>query len=368
MTHSAGALNNTTVCSDNYRHHQRWRFVLICSLLLSCLGLLITASLLLGSANFSPQAVYTALFQGSPGTSEYDVIWNLRLPRTILASLVGMQFALAGLILQSVIRNPLADPSIIGVSGGASLAIVLFLLLADVISGAVFVGEIAKVSLTWLPFVALLGGMLTAAFVLMISWHTGLDPVKLALNGVVVGAVLNAAVMWSVVAWGGNRTETSIMWLAGSLYGRDFSHLAILLPWTLIGLIGLPIISRPLSLLRFSDESAQSLGLHIQRWRLLAISFAVALAASAIAVSGPIGFVGLIVPHLSRLLVGSYMPQLIITTLLCGACLTLTADILSRTLISPLELPAGALTTMLGIPVLLYLLQRQGWIRSKGGF
>lgn len=335
------------------------RFLGVTLSLFVLLIVLVVTSLLLGAATLSPQTVFHGLMQLNIGTTEYNLLWNLRLPRTLLAMTVGMHFALSGLILQSVIRNPLADPSVMGVSGGASLAIVIFLLLADAISGALFTGEAPAISLSWLPLAALSGGLLTAAFVLGLSWRSGINPTRLALNGVAVGAVLNAAVMWTIVAWGGTRTETSILWLAGSLYGRDFSHLVTLLPWTLFGLSGLLIMLRALSLLRFGEDLAQSMGLTVRRWRLFAISVAVALAASAIAVAGPIGFVGLIAPHLARLLVGSDIIRLTIASVLTGACLTLCADILSRNLLSPLELPAGALTTLIGIPVLLFLLQRQ---------
>ncbi|WP_274377659.1 FecCD family ABC transporter permease [Methylophaga frappieri] len=319
---------------------------------------LVISSLLMGSASLTPQQVYSGLFDGQIGNTAYDVLWNLRLPRTLLAVLVGVHFALAGLILQAVIRNPLADPSVIGVSGGASLMIVIFLLVADIINGTLFSGK-TVVSLTWLPFAALLGGLLTAALVLSLSKRSGMNPTKLALNGVAVGAILNAAVMWTILAWGGGRTETSILWLAGSFYGRDFSHVYTILPWTVLGLLALCLVQRPLALLRFNDDLAHSLGLSVFQWRIITISIAVALAASATAVAGPVGFVGLIVPHLARLLVGNQLSHLTISTLLLGGCLTLGADILSRILVHPLELPAGALTTLIGIPVLLFLLQRQ---------
>lgn len=337
-----------------------WRFTIVVSALaLGLIALLIT-SLLMGAVSVSFESLYHHLFFNNTDSTEHDVLWQLRLPRTLLAVLIGIHFALSGLILQAVIRNPLADPSVIGVSGGASLAIVVFLLAADIVSGALFVGEAAIVPLSWLPLAALIGGLLIATLVLSLSWGSDLHPARLALNGVAIGAVLNALVMWMIIFWGGNRTETIIIWLAGSLYARDFTHLWVLLPWTLASLAALLIILKPLSLLRFDETLAQSLGLHIRYWRLLAIGIAVAFAASAIAVVGPIGFIGLIIPHVSRLLVGnSQMVPQVCVSLLAGACLMLGADIVSRTIIIPLELPAGALTTLLGIPILLFLLQHQ---------
>ena len=337
------------------------RFYLACSGLLFLLLILILTSLLYGSASLSLEQVINALQKSHSDSTAYNLIWNLRLPRTLLAVIIGLHFTLSGLILQSVIRNPLADPSVMGVSGGASLAIVIFLLLADTLAGALYIGETTHVSLAWLPLAALIGGISVAALVLRLAWHGGINPTKLALNGVAIGAILNALVMWTIIAWGGGRTETSIIWLAGSLYGRDFQHLFAILPWTFFGLVATIIILRPLSLLRFDEILAQSLGLNIMRWRIISITVAVAFAASAIAIAGPVGFIGLIVPHMARLFVGNQINQLVIISALGGASLTLSADILSRLLLSPLELPVGALTTLLGIPVLLFLLQRQPW-------
>ncbi len=339
---------------------RQWRrFVRINTLTILILLALILASLLLGPASLTAQDVYSGLFSQSTGTTEYDILWNLRLPRTLLAVLIGAHFALAGLILQVVIRNPIADPSVIGISSGASLAIVIFLLLMDYVNDILLNYCACGLSLSWLPIAAFIGGLLTAVFVLSMSWQAGISPAKLALNGVAVGAVLNAAVMWIVVVWGGGRTETTILWLAGSLYARDFTHIAMILPWTLAGLFALLTLLRPLSLLRFNDDLANSLGLNLHFWRIFSIIVAVTLASSAIAVAGPVGFVGLVIPHLARLLVGSQIRYLALTSLTTGACLTLGADLLSRMLLIPLELPVGTLTTLIGIPIFLVLLQRQ---------
>lgn len=357
---------NTKSEKSNFLHKKHdktgsLRFYLACCSLLFLLCALVLTSLVYGSFSLSLEQVLNAIQKLDPESTAHNLIWNLRLPRTLLALIIGLHFALSGLILQSVIRNPLADPSVMGVSGGASLAIVVFLLLADVITGALYAGETTHVSLAWLPLAALIGGITVAALVLRLSWSGGISPTKLALNGVAIGAVLNALVMWTIIAWGGGRTETSILWLAGSLYGRDFHHLFAILPWTFFGLLATTIILRPLSVLRFDEILAQSLGVNIMRWRVISITVAVAFAASAIAIAGPVGFIGLIIPHIARLFIGNQIHQLVIISALAGANLTLGADIISRMLLSPLELPVGALTTLLGIPVLLFLLQRHSW-------
>ncbi|KZN33819.1 FecCD family ABC transporter permease [Pseudoalteromonas luteoviolacea] len=341
-----------------------WPFYgLLISLFVLLVGLFF-AALCLGSVPLSIQAVWQALLSSTPQNSESNILWQLRLPRSLLAIVVGVHFALAGLILQAVIRNPLADPSILGVNGGASLAIVLCLLVFDYVQLQVFNLSDSRFNFVWLPAIALLGGTLATALVLKLSWRQQLQPNQLALNGVAIGAVLNALVMWAILAWGGNRTETSLIWLAGSLYGRDFSQLLLLLPWTFIGVFGCFLLLKHLSILQLDSDAAHTLGLNVKRWRLTSLFIAVALAASATAVTGPLGFVGLIVPHfakvlLNRLGLGISLPHLMVVCMLAGATLTLAADIASRTLISPLEIPTGTLTTLMGIPILLLLIRRQ---------
>ncbi len=315
-------------------------------------------SLLYGSAAITATNVWQAMIGQPLIKTEYDIIWQLRLPRTLLALIVGVHFALSGVILQTIIRNPLADPGILGVSSGAGFAIVCSLLLLDWLNSAL--GFTNAISLQWLPVAALFGGFIVAMMVLSLSKASGFNPTRLALNGIAVAAIFQGAVIWIVVVWGGGRTETTLLWLSGSFYGRDFSHLWLILPWSLLALIGLTVIFTPLKLLRFSDTTASTLGLHVSYWRLAAILLAVLLAASAIAVSGPVGFVGLIVPHITRLLIGNNLMKLLLVSALVGASLMLSADIISRLVISPRELPAGIITTLIGIPFLLFILQKRG--------
>lgn len=331
-----------------------------CCALGALLLVLLLLSVVLGAATLPLADVLAALAPEADRTSTaYQVIWNLRLPRTILAILVGINFALAGLILQVVIRNPLAEPGILGISAGGSLGIVIMLLLADNLVDAMGTFFSGSLSLNALPIAAFAGGLAASAVILAISWRAGINPARLALNGVALGAVINALVMWMVVGWGGGRTETTLLWLAGSLYGRGPSHIPVILPWTCAALACFVVMIKPLSLLRLGDDLAASLGLKINPWRCFAIIVAVALATSATAVTGPIGFVGLVTPHLARLISGSDLHAFTLITLICGPCIMLAADLVCRLAIAPLELPVGAMTTLLGIPVFLLLLQRQ---------
>ncbi|WP_206076493.1 FecCD family ABC transporter permease [Pseudoalteromonas phenolica] len=327
--------------------------------------LLFIMALLFGAVNLSPEEVFSAITYSNNNTEHIAIIWDIRLPRASLAMLAGAHFAIAGVILQTVIRNPLSDPSVIGANGGASLAIVICLLLGDYIQAHFFPEQQQIISLSWLPAIALVGALSATSFVLKLSWKSQLQTSQLALNGVAVGATLNALVMWCVLAWGGNRTETSIIWLAGSLYARDFTHVGLLLPWTLVALGAFFMLHKRLNVMQLDAVSASSLGLNVKLWRFIFIFIATCFCASALAVTGPLGFIGLIVPHIARTLLkgtafATRLKHISLLSLLVGAALTLAADIVSRTLIAPLEIPTGTLTTLIGIPILLVILRKQG--------
>ncbi len=335
------------------------RYAAVLALLCTALALLVLASLFWGAVPLAAGDVLDGLLSRHAPSLESALVWQLRLPRTVLAVLVGLQLATAGLILQTVIRNPLADPGVVGISSGAGLAVVALLLVTDLAKADSLIGTNHASMMVWLPVVALFGGLVAAGLVLSMSWRSKLCPLRLTLNGVAVGAVLNALVMWTIVVWGGARTEIALIWLAGSLYGRDFLHVHVLWPWCLVGIVATLALLRPLSLLRLDDGVSASLGIRGIRWRTAAIVVAVVLAASAVAVTGPVGFVGLVTPHLSRLIAGPNERRLFVVNMLVGSLLMLGADCLARSLISPLEIPAGALTTLIGIPAFLLLLHRQ---------
>jgi len=335
------------------------RFPTVFALLCVILMLLFMASLLWGAVEISPAQAWAGLMRSQDAALETALIWQLRLPRALLGMLVGLQLATSGLILQAVIRNPLADPGIVGISSGSALAVVVALLWGDGIQADSLLGENHADMMLWLPLLAMCGGLLATVLVVSMSWRTGLRPIQLTLNGIAISSVLNALVMWSIVVWGGARTEIALIWLAGSLYGRDFVHVQVLWPWCAFGVLGVWLLCKPLGLLRLDHAVAAGLGIRGVHWRAGAIAVAIILAASAVAVTGPVGFVGLVIPHLARLLVGSDLRYLLPMTMLLGSALMLAADLLARTLISPLEIPVGALTTLLGIPVFLWLLSRQ---------
>ncbi|WP_017328320.1 iron ABC transporter permease [Synechococcus sp. PCC 7336] len=281
----------------------------------------------------------------SASPADLFVVRSLRLPRSLAAFLVGIGLGTAGTILQGLTRNPLAAPGIIGINAGASLAIVLSLVLLPTLP----VGG--------LPIVAFVGSLLMSAAIYLLAWDSrDSSPVRLILVG--IGLSLAAGALTSLLlALGGiNRVSLALVWLVGSVYGRNWNHILALLPW-LIASIPLTLALAPeLNILSLSEPVAKGLGLRIQRSRTLLLVTAAALSGASVATAGTIGFVGLLAPHLARRLVGPSHLELIPTAALTGGLLVLTADGLSRVLFPTVEMPCGIMTVGLGVPYFLYLL------------
>lgn len=332
-------------------------FGLVSLFLMLWLGCLLL-SITLGASELSWQQIVNLLTAQESGHVE-RVIWTLRLPRALLAAMVGIHFALAGFILQTLTRNPLADAGILGISAGASLSAVLAILGAGWIVNGLEPYRQSQMILGYLPLLAMAGGVGAAGLIYRISGAARLTPLRLILTGVVLATILNALVTGVLALWGHSQTEVIVEWLAGSLHGRGWQHLAVLWPWTLSGLMACVFLQRPLNLLRLEDEQVLSIGLNLEVWRLLAVVVATLLAASAVGVVGPIGFMGLVVPHICRRLSPHSMQQQLLLCVAVGALLMMLADLLGRIVIVPYELPVGVVCALVGVPFFLYLLRRQ---------
>lgn len=296
------------------------------------------------------------------------VIATHRLPRTMAAMVVGAHLALAGAILQIVLRNPLADPTILGISGGASFAVVLAMSLA--ISAAPQATVISAASqylpLSMVPPIALTGGLLASVLVLALSWDNrtkSFSAQRTLLVGIVVGAMLSAAVMALVLSLSEARTELAIQWLSGSLYARSSRHVWPALPFTLVCGLGLVALTQSLSALRFDPHTARSLGANPDSATPLLILVATGLASSAVAVAGPVGFVGLLAPHIARYLGGAGLGSHLWASACIGALLVVASDLIGRLIALPLEIPVGIVTSLIGAPVFALLLSRS--LRSR---
>lgn len=280
-----------------------------------------------------------------------QLVLELRAPRILTALLTGAMFAASGAMMQGVIRNPLASPDIIGVGAGAGLAATLFLLAwPEAPAGG-------------LPWAALLGAWGGFGLVLLLSkdWaglsRNALHPVRLALVGVAVAAALGA-LQQLILVRAPDGLGAALSFLTGTVYGADSERVARVLPWALVLLPGSLLLSRTLDVLNLGEDLATSLGTRVNAARLLCLAVAVALAGAAVTGAGILGFVGLLAPHLARLLVGGMHSRLLPVAMLLGALLVLAADTLGRSLLPPIEVPAGIFTTLVGAPYFLYLLRK----------
>lgn len=307
-------------------------------LLLVILSLLLVANLMFGAVSIS----FEGILDGFQADSEhYFTVYEYRFPRTLLAMMVGAMMALAGALVQGVIRNPLASPDVLGVSHGAGLAAVTYMTLFPT-------SDIA-----WLPAMALLGGF-SAAFILWWLCGNHSSAIKLAITGVALGALYASTVDFLMLVKP-LEINNALLWLTGSLWGRGWNQFFILLPW--LGLIPIALwLAKSLNLISLGDDSAISLGVNANTLRLTSLAVAVGLTASCVAICGPIGFLGLVAPHLTRKLVGGQHQILLPCTMLVGAILLLFADLVARTIDPPIELSAGIMTAIIGAPYFLWLL------------
>lgn len=301
-------------------------------------------SLMKGAMNIPVADVLMAATGKGAGVAG-QVIWNIRLPRTLVAGLVGMNLAMAGAILQSVMRNPLADPHIIGISSGAGLAGVIILILFPQMEYLV-------------TPTAFVGAMSAACMVYMLAWKGGIRPVRIILAGVAVSAFIGAGISALMVFYS-DRVHGALMWMVGGLSARSWPHFYIIMPYSIIGGLLALWYAHKLNVLNLGDDVARSLGLNVEITRLAATALAALLAASAVSVAGLLGFVGLIVPHAARLLVGSDYRFMLPASALLGMSTVIFCDTIARTLFAPVELPVGIIMAAIGAPFFLYLLRRE---------
>jgi iron complex transport system permease protein len=328
----------------------RLRSAAVALILLASVVLLMALTMRIGDIPMSVPEVFQAI---TGDGSNHFVVMELRLPRALTGALVGAALALAGAITQAVARNPLASPDILGVTGGASVTVVAITMAAGATTGGAS-GPLAEVGI---PLAALVGGLIGALTVYLLAWRRGMDGYRLVLVGIGVSAVCTNVKYWLLTVGDVNDTGKAMVWITGSLNGRGWEHvvpvslaLAVLVPLTLLG-------TRSLGALRFGDDTVTGLGVRMNLARGLMILAAVLLAATATASAGPIAFVALAAPQIALRLAGVAQPPLVVSALV-GAALTTVADLISRTLFSPVELPVGVVTAVLGAPYLIYLLIR----------
>ncbi|NLS00005.1 iron ABC transporter permease [Rhizobium sp. P38BS-XIX] len=317
----------------------------------------LAAAIVFGVADI-PLHDVTSVLTGGGSAEARTIILDIRLPRIVTGILAGINFGLAGYLLQSITRNPLADPSLMGVSQGATLSVTLFLLLTVYVHPGTNTNTLVQLPIEWLPAAGMAGGMLAGGVIYLLAFRLGLSAIRITLCGVAIGAVLHAVAVGLIAGWGSERIEIILEWLSGSLYARTWSHAIFLLPFTIIGLLMLPVIVRPLELLQFDAVVARSFGLAYRRQFSIALMVSCMLAASAVGAVGPIVFVGLIVPHLARFLAGREFRVSLVLTIVLGAVVVTLCDLLGRLLGQAEEIPIGVVTAVCGVPLMLFLLRK----------
>jgi len=321
--------------------HVSFRAISFYVVTLSLMVLLFELSIRLGTYTLSFEEIWAA-FQ--PDDKNYFTLMEYRLPRAVLAILLGGALAISGVLVQSVVRNPLASPDILGINNAAGLVAVSVLMF------------LPNLAFYWMPIFAFLGGVLSFV-ILWIVCGFNFRPIKMAIIGVALSA-LWAAISHYLMLTNPVEINTAMLWLTGSLWGRSWSYLNVVLPW-LVVLLPLPFIfCRDLDTLGLGENKASTLGVTVNKVQISVLVLAVALSTTAVAICGPIAFLGLVAPHLARRLVGGRHRTLLPAALIIGALLLQLSDILARVIDPPTELPAGILTAIIGAPYFFYLLMR----------
>ncbi len=327
------------------------RFMAIIFLALALIVVLIIATGI-GSVAIPPGQVVAAVWHGISNNlvAVNDIIiWKIRLPRALLAALVGSLLSISGLAYQGIFRNPLADPYLLGVASGASFGAAFAI---------AFLPSIPLVASLGLPIISFLFSLLAVFLVVIFAFSNNKIPIiNLILAGVVVGSSFSAGTSFIMIT-AKDRAVNILAWLLGSFSLSSWAKLASVLPFYIIVLVLLMLSARALNLLQLGEEQAMQLGLPVSSFKAVIIVLATLATAAAVSVSGIIGFVGLMVPHAARLAFGPDHRVLIPVSALLGAIFLVLADLLARTIISPEEIPIGIITALVGGPFFLYLLKK----------
>lgn len=308
---------------------------------------LLLLSVAIGSKNIPLSVVIEALGDNT-GKGDAYVVWDMRIPRTIVGFCVGIALGVAGALIQALTRNPLADPGILGVNAGASFFVAL---------GVAVFGVTSIHGYVWFAFAGALV-VTVAVYIIGSAGRGGADPVQLTLAGVALGAVLSGIVT-AMVLIDPQAFDRMRSWNAGSVVSRGWDVLLPVLPFLIIGLLLAVVAASALNAIALGDDLARSLGANVTLTRIIVITAVTLLAGGATAIAGPIGFVGLMIPHVARWIVGPDQRWILAYTLLLAPALMLAADVLGRLVIRPGEFPVGIVTAFVGAPVLIILVRRK---------
>lgn len=311
-------------------------------------------SLTNGTFDMSIKEVFQTLFRMKPNADFDLVVFEFRLPRIVLGALVGFALGMAGAVIQGVTRNGLADPGILGINAGAGMAVVLFMFLLQ--------GQITMtgwLGVMMMPMFGIAGGLAATTAIYMFARENGkLDPQRLILVGIAIASGFGAVTMYVSLKMNPKDYEMAVAWLAGSLHSANWKFVVTMLPWLVI----LPPViwprSQVLDLFQLSEESVKSVGVSVEREKNRLLLCSIGLVSASVAVSGSIGFVGLIAPHMARQLVGLRHRHIIPISGIAGMAIVVIGDFIGRTIFAPAELAAGIVVSVIGVPYFIYLLIR----------
>ncbi|PKJ55394.1 FecCD family ABC transporter permease [Bacillus sp. SN10] len=340
-------LHKSTIRAGN----NRWIHVkFICFMSLTCICLIgsIFLAVAFGAKDIHLQTVWKAVFDYNPKLTQHQIIYELRLPRVIGAAVVGAAFAVAGAVMQGVTRNPLADAGVLGINAGAMFVVAL--------SFAFF----PHMPYSYLMIVSFIGAVLSTVLIFIIGSATsgGLTPMRLTIAGAVMAALLHS--LSSGVAIYYDLSQDLAFWYAGGVAGVKWEHLKFLVPMILITIVLATVLGRSISLISMGDDVATNLGVKTNRTRILGMIIVVILAGVSVSAVGSIGFVGLVIPHIARKLVGVNYRLIIPMSALLGAMLLVVADLGARTVNPPKELAIGIMVALIGVPFFLYIARKVG--------
>ncbi|MEK4891853.1 iron ABC transporter permease [Bacillus sp. FSL M7-0996] len=340
-------LHKSTVHAGN----NRWihiKFICFMSLTIICLIGAIFLAVAFGAKDIHLQTVWAAVFDYNPKLTQHQIIYELRLPRVIGAAVVGAAFAVAGAVMQGVTRNPLADAGVLGINAGAMFVVAL--------SFAFF----PHMPYSYLMIVSFIGAVLSTVLIFIIGSATsgGLTPMRLTIAGAVMAALLHS--LSSGVAIYYDLSQDLAFWYAGGVAGVKWEHLKFLVPIILITIVFATVLGRSISLISMGDDVATNLGVKTNRTRVLGMIMVVILAGVSVSAVGSIGFVGLVIPHIARKLVGVNYQLIIPMSALLGAILLVLADLGARTVNPPKELAIGIMVALVGVPFFLYIARKVG--------
>ena len=312
---------------------------------------ILLASIWLGVSIGSADVPFSTLWDNETNPSAYSILWSIRMPRVILAGLVGASLAIAGAAFQGLLKNPLADPYTLGISSGASVGAVATIF---------FSISIPVIGSYTLPLFGMVGAFITMILVLTFARliDRSMKMETLILTGVIFSSFLGSCISL-MIALTGQQLREITSWLLGSVSMRGWPYVQMITPFVVIGVILLWLNRRELNAMMYGDERAQALGVNVKRRKYAILAGGSMLTGASVAVSGTIGFVGLVVPHMTRMLWGADHRHLLTLSFLNGASLLIVCDLVSRTIIAPSELPIGVITAFIGAPVFSYIFFKQ---------